>query len=563
MSLCKANFVAVFLVTLCFHNPASTMMSKISYREEVYREYVKKKSTLLQYEKGNLPKKHYATLELVIEYLLTAAEERHVQAMDDFHKFSDVISSWAKQDLMTEKWQGVKMISRLFDEGNSFAAVIVDGLISDKDTASRYKDLFTFSLEQLVSTASKCPFFLHLHGVKPLVEKGCKLDALKKLEPLVKQRYLPSIRLKAVLLLEVGSTEAIAQSILISRELANMGDEGQMNNLGSKLQQFPEHMRFAREDFYWLQQAADRGHCYAAGNLALRYVDELDFEQADNYLKRAQEIYAAAPIPSFLGQLKTIATTIEAQRMASSLNTKFSLTFEMGTPGTSKFDQMVERQHALLSAFLAEIEELATLLDLDSDDEEPEIKSVDEIANTFSALPKFLTDPSEDSHDGDGVLEQPFSHGNEQQHLAVIDKPEQPVCTEAHKPTTPTCENVKSSRKTNPAPQVMDTKDAPPHLVQNLAERLKRVRPVVDAVLTKRPVTNKELRSLLNALKTTGPTNSCGSHNNFDIALDDEHKSKRTLVKRHKGSSPYTNAKKIRSVFNKFGITSIDQLWDG
>jgi hypothetical protein len=94
-----------------------------------------------------------------------------------------------------------------------------------------------------------------------------------------------------------------------------------------------------------------------------------------------------------------------------------------------------------------------------------------------------------------------------------------------------------------------------------LGKRLEKVKGIVEDLLTGNTLSNKDLRKLLNALKTQTPTNTKGSHNNIVIALDANHTVHKTLIAPHKGSSLHTNSKKLREVFISFGIKEASQLW--
>jgi hypothetical protein len=95
---------------------------------------------------------------------------------------------------------------------------------------------------------------------------------------------------------------------------------------------------------------------------------------------------------------------------------------------------------------------------------------------------------------------------------------------------------------------------------RKVANQLAKVRHLVENLLSKKPLSDREVLSILNALGAHSKKHG-GTHNNTLVSFGEDYSTRATIIKPHKNSRRFTNINKLLDIFMEAGITEPEQLW--
>jgi len=539
-----------------------------------------------------------------LTYLMQAAQLRDPEAMTYVYRDLPVIQSLvALIDPTTKNRSSLASpLKELIEKGNSFAAQC--GLTVYPNLNSDQRNLLFGLIDK-----DQNPVMLHKVALS-LEAKGEFERALLQLEEPIRQGFLVSLKRKAGILYKLGGDRAINESNTIRRNLVDQYEfVDEMNNLGISLATYPQFETFPNEHKYWLNRAAYGGNIPAMSSYAAILSKDHQFADARAFLDMARKTLDSPENKKLDHEWRRqLSESIAANHLAIMIEEReYNSGISEGERKvqTQAYPARSSQKAKRLTVMLRENRRYLELLDhLVKYYEETNLEESEDEENKNEDVLKTSSD--EDSDEPVNELkekQQPI--GEEGQIASVL--PEKPTaCTKltsldhtltsstsdgtakkatrpdpTTRPNAPTNKekeirgsaslrknsrnvhrkHLKEPKNTQPkTAHCQVTNDNQEFLLQ-LGQRLKRVRSIIERLLSHQTIDNKDIRAVLNRLKVKKPNFVRGTHNSVEMNFDESHRAKKTLITAHKNSSPHTNSNKLREIFHQFGIKSASQLW--
>lgn len=506
-----------------------------------------------------------------LEHLLRAAQLRSPQAMEYFLSMDEIKllihSIDIRQITSTNKYMMDSLrglLNKLLNEKNSFAALVVIHFFGEDEW------------EYLLNSDNN-PVFLMQQGL--IYEKSNNLpEAMAWLERSGAQGYLPALRQRALILMKQKETQ---EAIAIYRTLARQNDSLANNVLGAILRTYPQFEEYQGEHLDWLTKAGDSDRLESKCVLADIYIVEGKFLEAENILREAKQILAKLDVHKMDyqfavgGLIEYLNGRLKNQIKASEFDPQIIDQFsdgeeEIAVWNINKNLRSLNNCQDRFARFLAELEELQNSMDAKEN-------FVSRKSNTRGRLRKNLRKHKKSVDEPQTLENNDIVNSNEPIIKDAINSVpnediEKQKSMEVLQPLYEEKEDIQEnyldyqnqfskidqppSRKEPSLEEIDEQK-----FRANVAARLAKEKDVIKKLLSNQNINNSELRSILNKLGVKKPDNVRGSHNKLQVSLDAHHHAHATFIRPHRRTNCNANQNQLRKIFEKFGISSVDQLW--